>query len=276
MAPVSSFILHPSSFEFLLLRILDAVILAGGAMPPSLVPVTSVSERALIEIEGQTLLSRVVDSLRETPAVTRIICVATPEALLSLDSDVIGLPAGDKMTQNLLLGARAAHSERILIVTADAPLVTGQTWTQFLHGATAQSLEAAYPIVRRQAVEAQFPGGKRTYARLKDGVFTGGNAFLLPKDRLEALETVIERAFAARKNPLALARMLGAGFIVRFATRRLTVREIEAKISSLLGCRGGAVVVGDASIAFDVDKPADLVAARAELEKRAREQRKIG
>lgn len=232
-------------------------------MPPALQDATSATERALVEIEGRTMLDCVLNSLRETTPITRIICVATPDALAGLPPDIIGIAAGDKMSHNLILGAREAQSERILVVTADVPLATGRTWMQFLDGAALKGLDAAYPIVRRENVEAQFPGGKRTYATLAEGVFTGGNAFLLPKNRLEALEGLIERAFAARKNPFALAQMLGASFIWRALAKKLTVGEVEAKISQLLGCRGGAVVVEDAAIAFDVDKGSDLVTARA-------------
>lgn len=231
-------------------------------MPPSLQGVTDATERALIEIEGQTMLDRVLDSLRAVPPITRIICVATPDALASLGSDITGIPAGDKMTLNLMAGAREAKSDRILIVTGDVPLVTGRTWMQFLDGAAVNLLDAAYPIVRKEDVEAQFPGGTRTYGQLKDGTFTGGNAFLLPRDRLEALEDLIDKAFSARKNPFALARMLGGRFIFRALTKKLTIGEVEEKISRLLGCHGGAVIVPDASIAFDVDKPTDLEKAR--------------
>ncbi|RYG70228.1 nucleotide-diphospho-sugar transferase [bacterium] len=248
---------------------MEAVVLAGGAMPAALVEATDASERALIEIEGRTMLSRVLDSLREVPAVTRIICVATPGALASLGDDIVGIEAGDKLTKNLLKGARVAESERILIVTADAPLVSGRTWMQFLDGASLNSLEAAYPIVRKADVEAQFPGGTRTYGHLGDGSFTGGNAFLVPRERLNDMEALIERGFAARKNPFALARILGLGFIFRALTKKLTIGEIEHKVSKLLGCRSGAVIVPDASIAFDVDKPSDLTAAREIAAKRA-------
>ncbi len=216
---------------------MEAVVLAGGAMPAALIGATDATERVLIEIEGRTLLDCVLDSLRETTPITRIICVATPGALANLPPDIVGIAAGDKMTQNLFLGAREAKSERILIVTADAPLVTGRTWMQFLDGASVNGLEAAYPIVSKAACEAQFPGGKRTYATLAEGTFTGGNAFLLPKNRLEAIEPLINQAFENRKKPFALAKMLGAGFIFRALTKKLTVGEVEAKISWFLGSR---------------------------------------
>lgn len=245
---------------------MEAVILAGGQIPLALQSVVNAPERALIELGGRTLLDHVLDSLRQTAPVSGIICVTTPLALASLPSDVRGLPSGERLTENLFQGARAAQSERILVVTGDVPLATSQTWLRFLEGAG--SLEAAYPIVSKTDCDAQFPGGKRTYAPLKDGQFTGGNAFLLPRAHLESLESLISQAFAARKNPLALARMLGAGFIARALSKRLTINDVEAKVSKMIGCRAGAVRMSDAAIAFDIDKPIDLEMAAKTLRKR--------
>lgn len=245
---------------------MEAVILAGGQIPLALQSVVSAPERALIELEGRTLLDHVLESLRQTAPLTGIICVTTPLALASLPPDVRGLPAGERLTENLFRGARAAKSERILVVTGDVPLATSQTWMQFLEGAG--SLEAAYPIVARAVCEAQFPGGKRTYAPLKDGQFTGGNAFLLPRAHLESLESLISQAFAARKNPLALAHMLGAGFIARALSKRLSIANVEQKVSKMIGCRAGAVLLSDAAIAFDIDKPEDLALAAQTLRER--------
>ena len=235
-------------------------------MPAALQNVTPATERALIPVGGQPLLGRVVRAVAEIEAVTRIVCVTTPAALQQLPAavgavEVAGLPSGDKLTANLLTGARAAQSEQILIVTGDGPLATGQTYAQFLQGAAVNQLEAAYAVVREDQMEAQFPGAARTYARFSDGAFSGGNAFLVPRARLETLEALIETAFAARKNPRGLARLLGWGFIFKALTRRLAVGEAEAKVSRLLNCRAGRVEVADATIAFDVDKPEDLALA---------------
>ena len=153
------------------------------------------------------------------------------------------------------------------MVTGDGPLATGRTWMQFLDGASVNSLDAAYAVVREAEMEAQFPGAQRTYARFSDGSFSGGNAFLLPREKLEQIEELVETAFAARKNPMALAKLLGVGFILKALTHRLSVSEVEAKVSRLLGCRAGRVEVPDATIAFDVDKPEDLALAETYLSK---------
>ena len=191
---------------------MDAVILAGGAMPAALQGATNATERALIPVGDKPILDYVLQSLATVTPVTRIICVTTPLALQTLPDNigeipVVGLASGDKLTHNLFAGARAATSDQILIVTGDGPLATGRTWMQFLDGASVNSLEAAYAVVREDQMETQFPGAKRTYARFNDGAFSGGNAFLVPRARLENLESVIETAFAARKNPLGMAKL---------------------------------------------------------------------
>lgn len=251
---------------------MEAVILAGGPIPQALQGATDAPERALIHLEGRPLIDHVLDSLRGVPPITGIVCVAPPATLAHLPSDVRGLESGDKLTENLFKGARAAQGDRILIVTGDVPLATGRTWMQFLDGAAVNLIEAAYPIVSREKCEEQFPGGTRTYAPLKEGQFTGGNAFLLPRAHLETLETLISQAFAARKNPLALARMVGAGpgFIAKALTRQLTIDEVERKISKMIGCRAGAVIIPDAAIAFDIDKQSDLDTAARVLNERGK------
>ena len=247
---------------------MEAVILAGGAVPPALFQSTGASERALIQLEGRSLLDHVLESLRSTPPITGIICVTTPNALAYLPSDVRGLASGDKLSENLFKGVREAKSERVLVVTGDVPLATSQTWMQFLEGAN--SFDAAYPIVSKANCDAQFPSGQRTYAPLREGQFTGGNAFLLPRAHLESLEVLISDAFAARKNPFALAQMLGAGFIARALSKRLAIPDVEAKVSKMIGCRAGAVQMPDAAIAFDIDKPGDLELAGKTLRERGK------
>ena len=249
---------------------MEAVILAGGEMPAALQGLTPATERALIPVGGQPILLHVLNSLATVTPITRIICVTTPDALQILPDKigevvVTGLPSGDKLSANLLNGAREAKSAQILIVTGDGPLATGRTWMQFLDGASVNRLDAAYAVVREEAMEARFPGATRTYARFCDGAFSGGNAFLVPRAQLSELENLIETAFAARKNPLGLAKLLGFGFIVKALLRRLSVGEAESKVSRLLGCHAGRVEVPDATIAFDVDKPEDLALAESVL-----------
>lgn len=248
---------------------MDALVLAGGAAPPELAAATGCVDRALIEIGGQPMLCHVLDALHNTPGVERIAVVGNPAAL-ALDGETFGVAAGGRMVDNLTRGIEALQSPSVLVCTCDLPLVTPSALEALLQETRRRGLEVAYPIVRRAVCEAAFPDGRRTYATLRDGEFTGGNAVIVPGHIIGRVGALIDAAYNARKNPLALARILGPAFLAKFLSKRLTVAEVERKATQVVGCRAGAVEMQDASIAFDVDKPDDLRVAARVLESQRR------
>ena len=76
---------------------------------------------------------------------------------------------------------------------------------------------------------------------------------------------------AARKSFWRQVRLIGLGFLVQFALRRLTVTDAERRVSEALNVRGRAVITPYAEMGMDVDKPRQLEIARAELEGRKTE-----
>ena len=249
---------------------MDALVLAGGLASAELAAHSGINDRALIELEGETMIARVFDALLATRGIGKIAVVANPEALEAIArearfSNVLPVASGGRMVDNLSRGIAAlgSASAQVLVCTCDVPLVKASSFEEFVEAAASRHLELAYPVVRRATCEAAFPGGKRTYGRLMDGDFTGGNAVIVPTRIISQVGVLVDAAYNARKNPLGLAKMLGPAFVVKFASKRLSIADVEARASRVLGCRAGAVETKDAAIAFDVDKPEDLqVAAR--------------
>jgi molybdopterin-guanine dinucleotide biosynthesis protein A len=242
---------------------MDAVILAGGQTPEKLSAALAGStptERALLKINNRAAIEWVLDSLQNVSQVENIFVVGLPQTFALLEKTVPHvrrLPAGSTLVENVLSGMNAAASQSVLICTCDIPLVTEKTWREFLGKVAAQNLQAAYPIASRERVEQIFPEGQRTYATLIEGTFTGGNAFVLPRENREELRTLIDTAYRARKNPLGLARLLGAGFLFKAIRKKLAIADVERKMSHLLNCRAGAVEMDDVTLAFDIDKKED-------------------
>ncbi|MEO6908772.1 MAG: nucleotidyltransferase family protein [Abditibacteriaceae bacterium] len=257
---------------------MDAIILAGGEIPSGLRESLSPSilesahgERALLPLQGRPAIAWLLESLHDVEDVDHIIVVGqmnTLELLPQWSLDAIGVPAQDTLSANVLAGIDAAQSSLVLLMTCDIPLATSQTWNDFLAKVSTGNWEAAYPIVRSETMERIFPGGKRTYATVTDGKFTGGNAFVLPRSCRPALEKVLETAYNARKNPLKLAGLLGIRFIIKAVTKRLSIADVEKKISKILNCRAGAVEMQDAAIAFDIDKSIDYNLVESTFAKR--------
>ena len=247
---------------------MDALILAGGEAPPELLERTQDGDRALIELEGRTLLSHVYEALRATPGIERIAVAARPTTLRLLQSvapGAIAAEAAGTMMDTVLAGLKALDAPEVLVSTCDIPLVRGATFTELIEKTRERNLEACYPIVRREVCQAQFPEGKRTYGHVKEGAFTAGNAVIVQSHVIEPMMDFFKAAYNSRKNPLGMARLFGAGFLVKALTRQLRVAEAEATMSRLLGCRAGAIEMQDASIAFDIDKIEDYTVAQQAL-----------
>jgi hypothetical protein len=52
-----------------------------------------------------------------------------------------------------------------------------------------------------------------------------------------------------------MLKLLGPVFITKFLTRRLTIEDIEERVSRIFGCKGVAVKGCSPELAFDIDLP---------------------
>jgi hypothetical protein len=146
---------------------------------------------------------------------------------------------------------------RVLVATADIPHLTPEAVRFVLERAPEAAL--VYPIVPKEAVEARFPGNRRTYARLKEGTFTGGNLLLLDKALFFQALPLARRVVALRKRPLALARLIGLDILLKLLLGRLSLPELEARARRILGVEARALVTPHPEVGVDVDKEEDLV-----------------
>lgn len=241
----------------------NAVVLGGGDPGEALATAHGVAVKPLIELAGRPMGQYVLEALRASGRVNRVAYVGplTPSMRALVDLEV---PDAGRLIANLEAGLLALGGQRrVLVATADVPLVTGAMLADVLSAAPEAGL--VYPIVRREVCEAAFPGVKRTYVKLKEGSFTGGNVFLLDPALALRFLPKIEQLLAQRKRPLALARLIGFGVLARLLTGRLGLPELERRVSAILNAPVRALITGHAAIGTDVDKRADLDLVRAHL-----------
>jgi len=239
----------------------SAVILAGGKKEDALAKSQRVAHRSLIEIGGRAIISRMVEAFREAEGIREVIVVGMAEVLEALPPGVRGIGAAGEATENLCLGLKESTSEWVAASPADMPWITSEAIAEFLASGLAVGADMVYPIIPRSVYERRFPAGRRTYVSLRDGTFTGGNMVLARKRFLEMQLPLIHRLFEYRKNPLALAGALGAGFMLRLLLRRLDLFSIEERASHLTGGRTVALPIARAELAFDIDNAEGLEAA---------------
>ncbi len=247
---------------------MEAIILAGSPNIGPLRQSSNAPAEALIEIRGRPMITYVVRALEKVEAVDKIIIAGPQPAMNKLfvkNSRIQTIAAGATAIESLQRGVSLLDNLGLtLVLTADIPLITALAISNFLELCQSQAADFYYPIVPQRAAELEYPGIKRTYVRLREGVFTGGNLCLINAARLDDCAGVAQELVNLRKSPLAIAGKLGYGFIIKFLLANflrlplLGIPEAEERISNLLGVRGVAIVTAYPEIGLDVDKPSDL------------------
>lgn len=250
---------------------MDVVVLAGGVDKGELAARTGVRYRPLLEVAGKPILRHVLAALGGTTNIDRVALVAPPPVLEAADELMVDfrIAAGDSFLDNLVNGlARMtcehshATTDHVLVITGDLPLITAGAIDDFVTRSLSADADVAYPIIPRASCERKFPEGRRTYVRLREGVFTGGNAVVMTRLFAEQSRELIGRLYAYRKNPVKLAMLFGPRFVWGLVSGRLTIPNLERRASAIVGARVRAVVSEFAELGFDVDKLEDLVLAR--------------
>ena len=247
----------------------NVILLAGAANTGPLKDVSPATNEALIEIGGKPMIQYVIDGLRQAKEVQRIVIVAPPG---EIEPHVTGdhlefVPSAGHIIDNIVNAARILpKDQQLLIATSDIPLITGEIIDGLVALCRQKPADIYYPIVEKSIGENKYPFVKRTYVTLREGIFTGGNLFIVNPEVIESTAPKARRFLDYRKAPLKMAMLLGITFVLRYLLfRNLNLQELEAKVSQMWDLRGAVVVCPWPEVGIDVDKPSDLQLARAAL-----------
>lgn len=245
----------------------DAIVLAGAPNDGRLRDASPEPYEGLIKIGDRIMVDYVVAALRGCPLINRVVVVGPQELRQHVARpDVEFTVGGGSMIESIRLAIEyLGPQEKVLLVTGDIPLITEEAITDFLERCQGVPADLYYPVIRREANESKYPGVRRTYMRLTEGVFTGGNMILLQPAIVSQCHDLIARTIQMRKKPWQLAKLLGGRAFSKLLCRRLSIREIEARVRQVLGYAGVAIISPYPEVGIDVDKPTDLELARRVL-----------
>lgn len=245
----------------------DAIVLAGGREPDL---DAKTPNKAFIQLAGRPLISFVVDALQGARGIGRIAAVGPEDALRPVLPPAVSIVSDHgTITDNIVGATHTLGAQALTLVAAsDIPLLTSAAIEEFLDACAKDNADFYYAIVPQDAMEAQFPGARKTYARLTDGTFCGGSVMLFNPRVLDRVRPFVERALAARKQPWMLAQLFGWSIIMKFAAGRLSMSELVAKATEVVGITVKPVILERPELALDVDvgKPENLQVIRAAME----------
>ncbi|MCL2433230.1 MAG: nucleotidyltransferase family protein [Clostridia bacterium] len=233
----------------------NVILLSGGR------PFGDAPCKALALLRGRPMISYVVDALRVSGVVNRILAVGpATELQAALNDDTIEyIEQGQSMMENLGLGlTRLPEDELAMTCSADVPLLTGESVRDIYRAGEKSGAEFVYTIISRQDIEAAYPGAKRTYVKLRDGQFTGGNLTMVTPRAFFKNRELTDALASARKNPLKLARLLGMGTLLGAATGFTSVARIVKRGEKIIRVPVLAYRSPFACTGQDVDRPEDM------------------
>ena len=241
----------------------QALVLAGsrGGVDP-VADYAGVTHKALVRLQGQTLLARVVGALK-TAGAARIAVVANhPDVRAEaarLGAETLDEAAGPSLS----VKAAAERLGTPLLVTTAAHALLEPAWVERFLADTPADVDVAALVAARATVEAAAPTTQRTWLKLADGHWSGCNLFYLATPRSLAVVDLWRRVEAERKRPWRMAQILGFGMLIRYATGRLGLKDAAARLGRLAGVRAAVVETPYGLASVDVDKPADLDLVRS-------------
>ncbi len=236
---------------------MKAVVTAGGRIEDAFAQAAGVRVKALAQIRGETMLARVLAALRAA-GVTRIAVVGGDEVRAackgSVERCIAESPSGSENLQRAL-SAWPDDGEALLYATSDLPYVTGAAIADFVARLPAGTLGIALSEFADFA--ARFPQAPPFGITLAGERVVNGGLFSIPSGGAVKLAEVAARFFEARKQPWRMAGIVGPLGLLRFATGRLGVGDLELLAARVLALPALAVRGCSPELAFDVDTLAE-------------------
>uniref|UniRef100_A0A7C3DEP7 Acylneuraminate cytidylyltransferase n=1 Tax=Meiothermus ruber TaxID=277 RepID=A0A7C3DEP7_MEIRU len=231
---------------------MEAIVLAGGSANDPLAQKFGVASKTLMPYRGRPLVEYTLEALIQAGLEVILLGPSTPLN----PAPQRALPDHGSLLANLEAGIHAAKGHKVLVATGDMPFLRAEAVRWVLENAPQAGF--VYTIIARSTIEQRFPGMRRTYARIREGAFTGGNLVIIDRDLFFTALPLLRRALELRKKPLALAQMIGFGTLIKVILGRADIAGLEARVSQIIGVPARALITPYAEVGVDIDKEEDL------------------
>ncbi len=248
----------------------NALILAGAKEKGPLEIAENVDNKALIRLDSKPMIDYIVDALNNSENIDRILVVGPKNELYPYIGKKVDeiLNPGNSILENMEIGLNFFNSaDNLLLLSSDIPLITPEAIDEFLRICTKRKAQIGYPLIVKENIMKKYPETKRTYVKMKEGTFCGGNIAFFKPEVFFQNKKLIKELFDNRKATWKYVKILGIKFILKFLFKTLTLEEIEKRVTDILGYDSIAAMISYPEIMIDLDKPSDLELIRKCLER---------
>ena len=252
---------------------MHCLITAGGVAPPAdpIYVLTQGKPKALLAMNGRTMLERVVDALQGAHSIQEIVVVGLGSDMgMTFARPVAHLPDTGSLAGNILAGSQWLSEQyptesAFVFCSADIPTITPAIVDEFVESCRPFTHDGYYTFVTREVMEARFPRSQRTFTKLKDVEIAGGDLHLTHFEVIRRNEDVLQAATNARKHAWKIAKIVGWKLIAKLLLRQLSFHEMQAEASRIVGGHVACVLSPHAELGMDADKPEQVELLRQEF-----------
>jgi GTP:adenosylcobinamide-phosphate guanylyltransferase len=255
---------------------MDVVVTAGGIPRPDepLYSYTHGKPKALLDVAGKPMVQWVLNALESAKQADNVVLIGlTAESGVTCAKPLVFISNQASMIENISVGVKKVveinpSARRVLLVSSDIPAITANMVDWEVETTLETEVDLCYNVVKREVIEARYPGSKRTFTRLKGVQVCGADMNVISTSVVSMDPAIWERLVASRKNPLKQAAIIGFDTLILAMLRIITLDEALKKATSRLNMTGRVIICPFAEVAMDVDKPNQLELIRSDLEKR--------
>mgnify|MGYP001049617915 CR=1 FL=1 len=246
---------------------IGAVIIGGGTISdPMFREAAGADCKSLITLHDKLMIQWIAEAVKASDSVGEVAVVGPAclaDGAMAQVADHV-LPEEAHEVDSLLAAVDALDDpDRVLMVSGDTPLLTPEAVDDLV--LNAPKADIVYPSVDKSSVMGRFADRKWAFIRTCEGEFVGSSTVLFRPTAFRHHEDMLRRVFDARSDVMALVKMLGIGFALKFAMGQLSIRDMERRISEVLSVEGRSYVSAYPELAFDVDRPSDIALAEEAL-----------
>ena len=246
------------------------IVLAGGGEKSAELLGKKTSSKGAVYILDKPMVEYVLEAIRGTSLVDKILYIGDTEILSKIRVNVdYSFPDTGSIFDNLIKALEFFQDEyQVLVITSDIPLIKSYMIEEFLSKCDKDAV-FCYSFVKKEDSERLFPKAHRTYIKLKEGSFTGGNVVLVNPSCILKNKALLQKVVSNRKNPFNLAKVIGWDIMIKFFLGSVDIFTLELKVSKALGGKAQAVPVDYPEVGFDIDNQIQLTFVEGKFGKSA-------
>lgn len=248
---------------------ITALVLAASRKGPgdAVAQIQNKSHKCLVSLNGTAMIERVIQTVVDTKAVTRIFISVEDPAILRevpkvaawLDSGmIVPVKSEGNLAESIFSAVQEIPDPYPLIITAgDNALHTPEMLEHFCAEVSKSDADAFIGMTQAQLILDKYPEGARAFHRLKDGAYSSCNLYAVNNDKGVNGAKPFATGGQFGKKPMRIAKAFGLLSLILYKLQWLTLEGVAKRISKAIKAKTDAVLMPWAEGPIDVDNPKD-------------------